>query len=210
MRWHTIGQYVGYALPILKQWGQQGDSLRGITVEDVRSAIKNQPGPGHQQLGALRSLFRALKRERLIFQAPTRHVRLAGIVSHPVPLPTDRLRGLLNRASGTQATLAVALVAVHALYGRELRHLQVTDLDRTNGRLTTRRHHGTRTVILDELTLGLAADWIRERATFAQVSRETTDAAATSRAAATGALPASAHNRIAHGPESTAQPVSGS
>lgn len=31
--------------------------------------------------------------------------------------------------------------------------------------MTTRRHHGTRTVILDEFTLGLAADWIRERAT---------------------------------------------
>jgi hypothetical protein len=30
--------------------------------------------------------------------------RLAGLVWHPVPLSTDRLRGLLNRASGTQAT----------------------------------------------------------------------------------------------------------
>lgn len=90
MRWQTIRQYVGYALPTLKQWGQQGDSLRGITVEDVRSAIKNHPGPGHQQLGALRSFFRALKRERLIFQDPS--VTSGSRASSRIPFrcpPTD-------------------------------------------------------------------------------------------------------------------------
>lgn len=56
------------------------------------------------------------------------------------------------------------MIAVHALYIRDLRHLTLSDLDRVTGRLAVRRPHGVHTVFLDELTLGLVATWARERA----------------------------------------------
>lgn len=40
----------------------------------------------------------------------------------------------------------------------------LSDLDRVSGRLTVRRLHGVHTVFLDELTLGLVAARVRERA----------------------------------------------
>jgi hypothetical protein len=56
------------------------------------------------------------------------------------------------------------VVAIHALRECDLRSLQLTDLDRAGGRLTVPRPQGPRQVILDELTLRLATEWLRERA----------------------------------------------
>jgi hypothetical protein len=56
---------------------------------------------------ALWSLFRALKRERLIFRDPARSVRVSRASKLPQASPSDRLRGLLDRAPTTRAKLAV-------------------------------------------------------------------------------------------------------
>jgi integrase len=82
----------------------------------------------HNLRTALRSLFRALKRERLIFRDPARSITVTRASKLPRPLPSDRLRGLLDRAATTVAKLAVALVAIHALRPVELRRLYLADL----------------------------------------------------------------------------------
>jgi integrase len=169
MGWALIRRYLAIAAPVLRQWGERADvaSLRSITTDDVHAALKSRTGSGaHNLQTALRSLFRALKRERLIFRDPARNITVTRASKLPRPLPSDRLRGLLDRAPTTLAKLAVALVAIHALRPVELRGLHLADLDRAHGRLTVRRPTAgaDRIVVLDELTLRLAGAWLRERA----------------------------------------------
>src|SRR6266540_4369543 len=169
MGWALIRRYLAIAAPVLRQWGDRGevDSLRSITTDDVQAALKSRPGSSVRRMQtALRSLFRALKRERLIFRDPARGITVTRASRLPQPLPSDRLRGLLDRAPTTLAKLAVALVAIHALRPVELRRLHLADLNRARGRLTVRRPVAgrDRIVILNELTLRLAGTWLRERA----------------------------------------------
>jgi integrase len=163
-RWSLIRRYVRQVAPVLNSWSHKHHNFRSVTTLDIEEAVKADTGgwPRGRQV-ALRWLFAALKQERLIFRDPARCVslRLAGRL--PVPLPSDRLRGLLDKASGPAARLAVALVAVHALGAQELRGLLLEDLDRPNGRLVVRRPTREHTVILDELTSVIIAEWLHER-----------------------------------------------
>jgi hypothetical protein len=59
--------------------------------------------------------------------------------------------------------LTVALIAIHALPGADIRWLRLDDLDRHRGRLTVARAGRTHVVYLDELTLNLATAWLQER-----------------------------------------------
>ncbi|MGW1803041.1 hypothetical protein ACWCQN_46310 [Streptomyces sp. NPDC001984] len=159
----TIRKYLGYLFPVLTVWAGRVTSLREITKDDVRDALTQRPGsPGRELLSALRSLFQALKQERLIFRDPTRGISLPQIKRLPAPISTDRLRGLVDRADGPLAKFVVALIAIHGLGKRETRHLLLTDLDVARGRLTVRREL-RHTVYLDELTHALASNWLRDR-----------------------------------------------
>jgi hypothetical protein len=163
MPFETIRKYLGYLHPVLTGWAGRGTSLREITNDDIRHALASRPGsPGRDLLSALRSLFQALKQERMIFRDPVRGITLPQIERLPVPIPTDRLRGLIDRADTTMAKLVVALIAIHGLGRRETRHLHLADLDLSRGRLTVRREQW-HTVYLDELTHTLAGDWLRDR-----------------------------------------------
>jgi hypothetical protein len=83
-------------------WAGRVTSLREITNDDTRHALASRPGsPGRDLVSALRSLFQALKQERMIFRDPMRGITLPQIERLPVPIPTDRLRGLIDRADGT-------------------------------------------------------------------------------------------------------------
>ncbi|TDD82198.1 site-specific integrase [Actinomadura rubrisoli] len=160
----TIRKNLGYAYPVLQQWGSEHDSLREITPQHIESALSGLTG--HQARGrltALRSLFRALKQERLIFGDPIRGFALAAVVRLPTAIPTDRLRGLIDRASGPFAKLVVALVAVHGLGTREVAELRLADLDLAGGKLVVRRAGGRHIVHLDEITHRLTVAWLRER-----------------------------------------------
>jgi len=165
MSWAAIRRYTRYVVPVIREWSNQTGTLRAITADDIRAILKTCTGANaNQLLCALRSLFRALKRERIIFRDPARNIRSGPKVSFPRPLPPERLRGLLNRAPNALARFVAALAAIHALRECDLRSLQLADLDRAGGRLTVRRYQGPRQVILDELTLRLASEWLRERA----------------------------------------------
>lgn len=163
MPFETIRKYLGCLYPVLTAWAARITSLREITKDDVQDALKQRPGStGRDLLSALRSLFQALKQERVIFRDPTRGVSLPAPERLPVPIPTDRLRGLIDRADAPMAKFVVALVAIHALGRRETRYLLLDDLDLARGRLTVRRDL-RHTVFLDEVTHALASDWLRDR-----------------------------------------------
>lgn len=164
MSFKTIRKYLGYLAPVLTHWVGKAASLREITREDVQAVLKQRPGqPGLDLASALRSLFQALKQERLIFRDPTRGITMTAVVRLPVPIPTDRLRGLIDRADGPMAKLVVALVAIHGLGRNEAPKLLLDDLDLQDGTLLVRREFTRHTVYLDELTHTLAISWLRER-----------------------------------------------
>ncbi len=105
----TIRKYLGYAYPVLQRWGSEHDSLREITPEHIDRAMRGLTGhPANDRLTALHSIFRALKQERLTFRDPTRAVALASIARLPASIPTDQLRGIIDRATGPLAQLVVA------------------------------------------------------------------------------------------------------
>jgi integrase len=164
--WSTVYAYLTNVRPVLQQWAIRVDSLRAITRDDINAAIRDHPGrSAHNLHTSLRSLFRALRRERRVFTDPARGVPGGYARRLARPLPSDRLDGLLDRAQTDLAKLAVALVAVHALHTEELRRTQMEDVDRSRGRLAIHRrgapHH---VVFLDELCLTLLDRWLRERA----------------------------------------------
>jgi len=130
----------------------------------VQAALDERPpATARNLLPALRSLFRALKQERIIFRDPTRGIALPAMRRLPAPIPTDQLRGLIDRADRPMTKLIVALIAIHGLRNRETRRLLLAGLDLPNGRLLVRRNTGRHTVYLDELTHTLAINWLRER-----------------------------------------------
>ena len=67
----TIRSYLNCLYPVLADWSQHITSLREITRDDVQAALGERPGvTARNLLPALRSLFRALKQERIIFRGP--------------------------------------------------------------------------------------------------------------------------------------------
>ncbi|MGH3192296.1 MAG: hypothetical protein ACRDOL_34615 [Streptosporangiaceae bacterium] len=164
MAFETIRKYLGYLYPVLTDWSGQVATLREITSDDVRHALRQRPGQPAQDLAAaLRSLFRALRQERLVFRDPTRGISVTAVVRLPVPIATDRLRGLIDRADGPMARLTIALIAIHGLGKGEVLRLLLDDLDLPSGRLLVRRNLALHTVYLDDLTRTLAVAWLRER-----------------------------------------------
>ena len=160
----SVRSYLNCFCPVLAEWGQRVTSLREITRDDVQAALDQHPGArAHNLLPALRSLFRALKQEKIIFRDPTRGITLPSMRRLPAPIPTDLLRGLIDRAGTPIAKVAVALIAIHALGKKETTLLLLEDLDLPRGQLAVRRPTGTHTVYLDDLSRTLMTGWLRER-----------------------------------------------
>jgi hypothetical protein len=160
----TVRSYLNCFHPVLAEWGQHVTSLREITRDDVQAALSQHPGArAHNLLPALRSLFRALKREKIIFRDPTSGITLQTMQKLPAPIPTDQLRGLIDRAGPPLAKVTVAMIAIHALGKKETTLLLLEDLDLSRGQLAVRRPTGTHTVYLDDLSRTLMTSWLRER-----------------------------------------------
>lgn len=160
----TIYNYLGYALLVLDSWQQRVTSLREITRDDVLAAVGALRGEdAHHLMVALRSVFRALRQERMIFANPCAAISVTRSEALPAGLPSDRLAGLIDRAGSPLARLAVALVSVHAVQPGELRRLTMADLDLPRARITIRSDAGRRILYLDELTLRCLDEWLRER-----------------------------------------------
>lgn len=80
-----IRSYLGRMLPVLHEWSASGiGSLREITPQHVTKAVtKLRGGPRKSLATALRSLFRALKQERVIFRTPRSNWSSATPSSYP-------------------------------------------------------------------------------------------------------------------------------
>ena len=74
----------------------------------------------------------------MVFRDPTRGIRYPRSVAYPCPIPTDQLRGLIDRAEGALAKLVVALIAIHGLGKQETTQLLLTDLDLPAGASSVR------------------------------------------------------------------------
>ena len=126
----TIRSYLNCFYPVLAAWTERITSLREITRDDIRAALDERPPvTARNLLPALRSLFRALRQERIIFRDPTRGITLPAMRRLPVPIPTDQLRGLIDRADGPMAKLIVTLIAIHGLGKKETTRLLIDDLN---------------------------------------------------------------------------------
>jgi hypothetical protein len=111
MGFSTIRKYVGYADPVVPAWATRVSSLREITPDDIRAVLRERQGNQARSVHvSLRSLFQALQQEQLVFGDPTRGIALIKVERLPAPLPSDRLRGLLDQADGAMARLAVGLL----------------------------------------------------------------------------------------------------
>jgi hypothetical protein len=164
LAYKTIRNYLAYLMPVLAGWASQYTSLREVTRHDILDAIDARHGPVIQhRIVALRSLFRALRQERVVFRDPTRGISLPAPARLPQPLPADQVARLLNRADGPAARLAVALVAIHAVPEVDLVRIQAADLDLAAATLTIRRGLQRRVIYLDEVTTALASRWLRYR-----------------------------------------------
>ncbi|RSS56916.1 hypothetical protein EF909_12750 [Streptomyces sp. WAC01280] len=164
-RYATIRNYLTYAHPALVEWGRRYRTLREVTPADVDAAIEAQVGEAASHMGiSLRSIFRTLKRNKTIFRDPTRGIVVPhGPTRPPRTIPSDMVAGLIDRATGAADRLAVALVAIHAVGQRELTRILVDDLSVSRSRLLIRRRYGLRVIHLDEVTVSLLDQWLRER-----------------------------------------------
>lgn len=159
-----IRRYLAIAQPVIADWAGRVASLREITADDVKAAIDSRTGnPGRAIHIVLRNIFRALRQERAVFLDPTRGLSFGAVKSLPDSVPSDRLQGLLDHAPNPMSRLAAALVAIHALGGSTICGLLLDDLDLASGKLVLRQGSWSRAIWLEDLTLQLASDWLRER-----------------------------------------------
>jgi len=87
LAYKTIRNYLAL-MPVLTGWASQYTSLREVTRHDILDAIDARHGPVIQhRIVALRSLFRALRQERVIFRDPARGISLPAPARLPQPLP---------------------------------------------------------------------------------------------------------------------------
>ena len=120
--------------PILQAWAAAGhEALGEITRDEVRAALPESGSRRNFAEYGLRSLFTVLKARKLIFINPTRGMKITPVNNTvPLPLDTQAIRQALNSPDPAIAS-AVALVAFHALTGRQLTELALTDI--VDGRL---------------------------------------------------------------------------
>ncbi|MFD3524874.1 hypothetical protein [Streptomyces sp. NPDC058653] len=144
--YERIHRYLYILWPVLTDWANAGLDLRQITNDLARAALAARQG--HQARGihnALRSVFRALKQQRIVFTNPMTGLSLTTPVRLPAQLPSDRLHGALERLATPSARLIVAQVAIHGLIAVDVARLQLDDADLAHHTLAVRRRDGIHT-----------------------------------------------------------------
>ncbi|MFF3127659.1 tyrosine recombinase XerC [Streptomyces sp. NPDC057908] len=112
-------------------------TLRQVTRNDLTEWISTRQENVQREVVALRDLFKVLKAQRLIFADPARGIRPGAVPSNPpTPLPEDRLQQVAAAARDNPTLRVVlALAGIHALFPREIRLLQDSDIDMGTRRL---------------------------------------------------------------------------
>jgi integrase len=157
----TIQGYLRALEPALADWSTRYQSLRQVTRDDVTDQLEPHTGPTRRLvLAVMRSLFKALKTQRVLFTNPT-----AGLQLHREPPPPAlsldpaRRAGLLDQLHRPDARLILLLAGVHALRPHQIRVLALDDVDLAAGTLLV----GGRSRRLDALTLEELHAWLELR-----------------------------------------------
>ncbi|MFB7499347.1 hypothetical protein ACFC09_32480 [Streptomyces sp. NPDC056161] len=163
--WDGIRRYLDYLQPVLTVWAATGvTTLREITQQQVEDAVKNLSGHARRQLAiVLRSLFRSLKGQRVIFCDPAQNLPVGALKGVSQSVPSDLLAGLLDHAATPLGRLTVALAAVLAVPGSDIRTILTADVDLARGTLEIRRGLLRHTLYLEEFTHRQAAEWLTFR-----------------------------------------------
>ncbi|MFJ9683691.1 hypothetical protein ACIRP2_37555 [Streptomyces sp. NPDC101194] len=160
----TLRRYLIYLATPLADWTTRYTTLRQVTEADITTAVTAVKGPrAHERAVAVRSLFRALKHAKLVFVDPICGLRITRQELLPTTLAPDRLAGLLETSSNPATRLVLALVALHATSGTDLRNLVLSDMLLPRRQLLIRRPHGRHVVHLDNTTAALLHAWLRYR-----------------------------------------------
>ncbi|GAA4102912.1 hypothetical protein [Nonomuraea soli] len=155
----TIRVHAMWALPVLKTWAAVGtNSLREISSADVRAALPKSGSPRSTTGQGLRSIFKVLKGQKIIFTDPTARIRTG---SHETrdPLPLTNLEELSHALNSTDPARAAltALFAFHGLRNHQLRDLLLTDKDGPRLRV------GDRTILLAAPVRERLTSWLDHR-----------------------------------------------
>ncbi|MER7468753.1 hypothetical protein [Streptomyces sp. NPDC097981] len=118
-----IRPYLASLQPVHTAWAEAGVlSLREVTRHHIEAAVDGRSGRARRQLAvALRSLFKALKRERVVFRDPAQHLPVGNPTGIPKPVPSDLLASALQQTKTPLGRLIIVLTAVHAVPVHELR-----------------------------------------------------------------------------------------
>ena len=159
----TVASYLRVVVPMVADWAGRYDSLREVTTDDVTAQLEPLTGSARTVTTvALRSLFAALKSQRMIFTDPARRVRPGRFPQRPVLGLDDTSRaGLLAGTARTDHRLVLLLAGVHALSRADITALCLDDIDLGARRLLVR----SRRLALDAATHEHLRDWLEERRT---------------------------------------------
>jgi hypothetical protein len=157
----TIQGYLRAAEPALAEWAARYRSLRQITRDDIAAQLQPLTGPTRLLvLAVMRSLFKTLKAQRVVFANPT--AGLEGRHEPPPPalsLDPAHRAALLGQLHRPDARLIVLLAGVHALRPYQIRVLALDDVDPAVGTLRV----GGQPRRLDALTLEALRAWLELR-----------------------------------------------
>lgn len=158
---NTVKAYVRACGAALEQWATRYDSLREVTSEDVQEQLLGLAGWDRPNaLNGMRSLFRTLKANRLIFADPTAHLALQAPAPRPSLGVDPATRGsLLDQIARLDHRLIVLLAGVHALSGPRIANLRLDHLDLPGKRFFI----DERPRPLDELTREHLMAWLNFR-----------------------------------------------
>ncbi len=137
-------------------------TLRQVTRQDITSWIAARPGRSRaRDASTLRTLFRVLKTERLIFADPARGIRSGrNYSSIPIPARAPDLAAVSEAIRGNPALrVAVALTGVHAFQPGAIRRLRLDQVDLADRRLDP----GGLNRPLDEFTAAAVRDYLAFR-----------------------------------------------
>ncbi len=129
----TVGSQLRWALPALRQWAVQHESLREIGRDDVLAVLPPSGTPRACMRQGLRSIFGTLKGRRLVFVNPAARISAPQPARQaPAAVDLETLRAALDSADPARAVLA-SLLAFHAVRIYQLCALRLTDV--RDGRL---------------------------------------------------------------------------
>ncbi|MFF0369869.1 hypothetical protein [Micromonospora sp. NPDC005087] len=160
-----VRRQLAYLVPALRNRSERYDSLREVVRDDIKSLAFAENQTLLQRtgrLGALRSLFRRLKRDQMIFRNPTTQLSLPADDRLPNArlLPDKELRRAIDWSTGKpERAVLVGLAVGQALRPAQMRRLLLDDVNL-----------GERVLLVDgqpwplhDLTLGALTSYLDHR-----------------------------------------------